>query len=961
MSDDPDPSTAQRSTWAPSSRRDVLRRAAVLGGALAVSGAPTLAGRGATAQAAQTPRTAPAALTKPAAPVPAGRAVTLWYTSPGAESTIMQEGLPIGNGHLGAITTGDPANDAFYITDGTFWQGDVNAVDDSGAFPYDTTDFGTFGLMAKAHLALPAHTASAISGYRRQLDMSNGYVSTTYQHAGASYRRTVYASHPDDVIVVHLSQTGGAYTGSFSLVGALGESVGVDPVMTDAVSYSGSLSTNGLTYGALAAVAATGGSVSASGSSVSFTGCTDVVVVISAGTDYSATSAGYINASINPLSVARASAQSAVAKSAAILLSDHMADYQSLQQTMSVNLGVSTAAQIAMSTDQRIAARSAEGAAPDPELEAAFVQFGRYLAITGSRTLLPTNLQGLWIDNDNPPWMSDYHTDINLEMNYWLPDRAGLSDCFQAFADYCIAQQPSWEKITQELFQDADNGFRNTSGKIAGWTIAISLNPFGGLGWWWHPAGGAWLCNTLYTHYEYTLDASYLATIYPLLKGACEFWQARLLPGTYTDANGVVHNVLVDDHDWSPEHGPTNAIGITYAQELVWQLFANYQTAAAVLGQDASFAATVDSLQSRLYLPQVSSVTGWLEEWMTQDNLDTSDITHRHLSPLIGLFPGDRINTDTSSAALLTGATNLLIARGMESYGWGLAWRAACWARLKNAANAYQCFINQLAPSVNDSNGTAINMLDMYSLGSSAVFQIDANFGLPSAVIEMLVYSRPGEIELLPALPSAWSACGNVTGIGARGGFTVDLTWASGLVTSATVHNIGPASATTTVRVGVWTRQVTLAAGTSTTITPDTSTFVLVNGNSGMVVDDPGFSPNEGTTLIQWPLDNGANQHWSFVPLAGGAYNIINAYSGLGMNVESGSSAPGAEVIQWPIQGSTNEQWTITPAGAGYVYVTNVRSGLVLGVTGASANEDTTLQQQTNTASTSQQWLMRPA
>jgi alpha-L-fucosidase 2 len=265
--------------------------------------------------------------------------------------------------------------------------------------------------------------------------------------------------------------------------------------------------------------------------------------------------------------------------------------------------------------------------------------FGRYLMISGSRTSLPITLQGLWIDNNTPAWMSDYHTDINLEMVYWLPDRTGLSQSFDALADYCVTQFPLWEKSTLELFQSADNGFRNTSGKVAGWTIAISTNPYGGDGWWWHVAGSAWLCNSLFDHYQYTLDQEYLAKIYPLIKGACQFWESRLITTTITDpATGAPRTVLVDDHDWSPEQGPTDAIGITYAQEQAWQLFANFQQAAAILGKDAEYAKTIAGLQSQLYLPEVSPTTGWLEEWITPDNL--GDPQHRHLSPLVGLFPG---------------------------------------------------------------------------------------------------------------------------------------------------------------------------------------------------------------------------------------------------------------------------------------------------------------------------------
>ena len=188
-------------------------------------------------------------------------------------------------------------------------------------------------------------------------------------------------------------------------------------------------------------------------------------------------------------------------------------------------------------------------------------------------------------------------------------------------------------------------------------------------------------------------DRAHLTKIYPLLKGAAEFWEARLITTTVTDASGVSREVLVADSDWSPEHGPLDAKGITYAQELVWNLFGNYHTATQVLGKDTGYAKTIDDLRARLYLPVVSPKTGWLEEWMSPDNL--GETTHRHLSPLFGLFPGDRIRPDDSTPKeILAGATALLTARGMNSYGWANAWRSLCWARLKNADKAYQLVVN---------------------------------------------------------------------------------------------------------------------------------------------------------------------------------------------------------------------------------------------------------------------------
>lgn len=753
----------------------------------------------------------PAAIARPAT-APTATPNTLWYRVPGAEAKIIEEGLPIGNGRLGALATGDPAHDALYVVDSTLWTGGLNAaLGSDGQFPYDAENFGTLSLLAKAYLQLPDHTG--VSDYRRELDLANGVVAATYRIGSAQYRRELYCSHPDDVTVLRLTQTGGSYTGRVVLAGTHGET----PQASGPVAaFSGTLP-NGLAYGAVATVTAVGGAVAADGSDVTFTGCREVLVVVCGGTNYTAdASTGFMDPALDPTARAQTKALAAAAVDPDILRRTHVADYHSLYDRFTVDLGRSSKAQRALDTPSRLAARGATGALADPELEASYLQFGRYLMITGSRTGVPLNLQGLWLDRNDPAWMADYHTDINVQMNYWLSDRAGLGDCYDAYADYILAQLPCWTEQTQKVFNDSRNWFHNSSGQVAGWTTAISTNIFGGLGWWWHPAGNAWLCNSLYDHYAYTQDVAFVRKIYPMLKGACQFWEARLITTTVTDPDGSTREVLIDDSDWSPEQGPTTAKGITYAQELVWQLFGNYAQAAALLGIDADYAATIADLQNRLYLPVVSPTTGWLEEWMTPDNL--GDPAHRHLSPLIGFFPGDRINVDTSPAELIDGVRNLLTARGMDSFGWGLAWRGACWARLKDADNAYLAVTKVMRPSVDFSNGSAINYFDMYSFGDSSTFQIDANFGTPSAMVEMLIYSRPDVIELLPALPSAWAESGQVTGVGARGGFVVDFTWTRGRVTKATVHSVGGRS--TTLRAGSWSKAITVQPGRSLTVVP---------------------------------------------------------------------------------------------------------------------------------------------
>jgi alpha-L-fucosidase 2 len=754
--------------------------------------------------------------------VPSMRESKLWYPKPASELNLIQEALPIGNGRMGALIGGDPGRDFLYLTDSSMWLGGANdALDDEGQFPYDASNFGSFTLLAKLFLEVRGHELSSVADYRRELDLAQGCARISYRKGNTRYLREVFASHPDDVIVMHFSQSGGgSWSGTIDLQGTHGEITQSSPQSTS--SHFNGQFPNGLHYAACVKVVGQSGSVSTEHGVLSFTDCQALTILYGGGTNYTPDVAkGYLDRSIDVLAAVERKLQAAASRTVDDLLRAHVDDYAALYDTMQIDLGVSTAEQRAADTWTRLKERAKPGAPADPELEATYLQFGRYLTIAGSRDRLPTSLQGLWLGDNTPEWMSDYHTDVNIQMNYWLPDRAGLPSCFDALANYCLSQHDSWSAITQQHFNDSRNGFRNSSGKIAGWTVAFSTNIFGGDGWWWHPAGNAWLCNNLWQHYQYTLEHDYLARIYPLLKGACEFWEARLLTTRVTNAaNGQVSEVLIDDDDWSPEQGPKNTKGITYAQELVWDLFANYQQAATILGVDAHYRTVIGKLQAKLYLPRVSDDTGWLEEWMSPQNL--GEVHHRHLSPLIGFFPGDRIAADNSSHDLIDGVTRLLQARGMTSYGWACAWRAICCARLKNAERAYQLVITNLAPWQIRGNGTAMNLFDIYQMPSRAeIFQIDANFGTPTAMLEMLLYSRPGRIELLPALPAAWSAAGEVTGIGARNGFVVDLSWRNGAVTRAIVRSVG--GTRTQLKIGADLREISLSAGESLTIEPSSA------------------------------------------------------------------------------------------------------------------------------------------
>ncbi|UUU26872.1 glycoside hydrolase family 95 protein [Streptomyces sp. DSM 40750] len=789
------------------SRRGLLSLAAATGALAALGAVPAFSASAAPARPAASPM------------LPEGEGATteLWWQAPADDGSMITQGLPVGNGRLGALVSNDPGRERLFLTDATMWTGGLNAtLDDDGQFPYARENFGSFTLLAELTVDIPDHDLSAVSGYRRALDLRQGLVTASYVRSGVTYRRKVFASAPDDVIVLHFTQDGGGrYTGTISLDGTHGE--------TTTGTHSGRYASfsaefpNQLRYGAAVTAYGSGGTVAVDGARISFRNCKSLTVIVAGGTNYAPDTAnGYRNPSLYPRGLARTKVLDAAEHSATTLLHTHVADHRELFERMHVSLGTSTALQRGMDTWERIGARHTDDT-PDPELEAAYLQFGRYLMIAGSRGSLPLNLQGLWLDGNDPDWMGDYHTDINIQMNYWMADRAALSDCFDALTDYCLAQLPPWTDLTRTHFNDPRNRYRNSTGRIAGWTVAISTNIHGGMGWWWHPAGNAWLCNSLYEHYEFTQDRAHLARIHPMLKGACEFWEARLLTTTITDpATGEKREVLVADSDWSPEHGPLDAKGITYAQELVHTLFGNYRTACEALGKDTAYARTVAGLRDRLHLPRVSPTTGWLEEWMSPDNL--GETTHRHLSPLVQLFPGDRIRPDGSTPRkIVEGAAALLTARGMESFGWANAWRSLCWARLKDADKAYRLVVNNLRPSTGGSNGTAPNLFDIYQVEQGrGIFQIDGNFGTPAAIIEMLVYSRPGHVELLPALPDAWAASGSITGVGVRGGFTLDLSWKNGRPTEATVTSVG--GRTTTVVYGERPRKLTLSPGRSVTL-----------------------------------------------------------------------------------------------------------------------------------------------
>jgi alpha-L-fucosidase 2 len=773
--------------------------------------------------------------------------VKLWYDKP---ATDWYEALPIGNGTLGAMVFGGIKTEQLQLNENTLYSGEpgqrhveiditkslekvknliktgdleqVNKIVGDEWIGRAQPCYQPFG-----NLFIEFDHPENVQNYKRELDISEAICRTSYSVDEIEYQRETFASFPDQVIVTHLtSNSKGKISCKIDLQGAhptASSSIENDVIVmngqapalalrrtiqkvqdwgqewmypelfdedgqpipdTETIMYGDKLNGQGTFYQGRVGVVLTGGSLKVEGNKLVISNADDVKVILSGDTSYNGFDKSPSKEGVDPSIVASANLKNAIDKSYKGLKNDHLEDYKKLFDRVHFSLGEITE-QSKLPTNKRLELFS-KGS--DPSLSALFMQHARYLTIAVSRPGgQPINLQGMWNDLIIPPWASGYTMNINTEIYYWMTEAANLSECAEPI-----------HRFIKELSVDGAKHARESFG-YTGWaahhntTIWRCAQPVDNAYCSFWPMAGGWLNQQIWTHYRYTNDKAFLKENWPVMKGAAQFlndWLVLSDKGYYTTPIGS-----------SPEHGyfPEGADyrtpfseGATMDIMIIKELFNNCIAASEILQVDDEFAQELSSKVNNLQPYQIGS-SGQLLEW--DNEYKEIDPQHRHISHLYALSPGYEI-TKEKTPELFDAAKRTLEIRGDEATGWSMAWKACCWARLKDGNHAYKIINNLFVPGGRRKAGLLPSLL-----ASCPPFNIDGNYGAGAGIIEMLLQSHESKsvdgeevpiIELLPALPDVWKK-GEISGLRAANGFEVDIKWDEGKLLSATIKSLNGA------------------------------------------------------------------------------------------------------------------------------------------------------------------------
>jgi alpha-L-fucosidase 2 len=713
----------------------------------------------------------------------------LWYRKP-AEKWL--EALPVGNGKLGGMVFGGAALERISISEDTLWTGgpyhaaqtvspetlaSIRKLSLEGKYaeaqelvkqlqgkPHRQAAYQTVG---EVQLSFPDVTDT--SDYRRELDLNTGIVSVSFTANDVQYKRETFASYPHQVIVTRITASRPGLINlqcsctslhpNKKLVLAGNNSLIMDGKNGDLVVPEITIP-GALTWQCRVVVHASGGTQTAVDNMIKVSGASEVTIFTTAATSY----INYNDVSGKPDQLCAAVIKKCIALPYRSIRDKHVADYQQLFNR--VQLTLTDQAPSSSPTNERIK-NFATG--NDPSLAALYFQYGRYLLLSSSRPgSQPANLQGRWNDSLSASWGGKYTVNINTEMNYWPAQKTNLAGC---------------ELPLLELVKDIAVTGQETAQKTyhaRGWVchhntdLWRSTTPIDSAFYGQWPTGGAWLCNHLYQHYLYSGDIAYLQTLYPLMKGAAQFFFDTLVQEPQ-------HGWYVTCPSMSPENGRAKGVssspGPTMDMQILRELFTHCASAASVLKKDTDFQKACKDMVFKLAPAQIGK-GGQLQEWLEDVDMESGKYEHRHMSPLYGLFPGYEITPDRTS--LFAAANKLTEMRGFlgEGMGWALAWRLNLWARLQDPANCFK-LVNTLI-----STKTEQNLFDKPHI------QLDGNFGGTSGITEMLLQSHAGSVHLLPALPEQWSE-GAVSGLCTQGGFEItQLTWKKSRITALKIRSM---------------------------------------------------------------------------------------------------------------------------------------------------------------------------